>query len=300
MEDTESIEGIVALATDDLLHGGSQRHLERMETLRKRYTLGKYTWGQGRFVGKDFTPLSDGSIRIDQEFYVKARVQEIQIAKDRKRRKYSQCTPLEVELLRTLLGTLAWVAKETRADLAGKVALVQQFFPRPLIRDLLMANLIPKQALTKPQPAWGNAREFGQYLEDSKVDWWEEQPGRWIRHHHVPRITSFHPAAAPDGPDLHDLLPDRHTEIQINDTKNLLQDEWTSSSSITSLTPSPWTGKTIFKKQPQGHCLEAKLIHGGYDYEQLLKLYSQGGEITFFYDRARPLTSRSSSRRSTR
>ena len=73
--------------------------------------------------------------------------------------------------------------------------------------------------------AGGNAREFGQYLEDSKVDWWEELQDRWIRHHRVPRITSFHPAAAPDGLDLHDLLPDRHTEIQINDTKNLLQDE---------------------------------------------------------------------------
>lgn len=182
-KDSGSIDGIVALATDDLLHGGSQRHLDRMETLRKRYTLGKYTWGHGRFVGKDFTPAPDSSIRIDQEFYVKARVQEIQVNKERKRRKYSQCTPLKIEQLRTL-GTLAWVAKETRADLAGKVALVQQAFPRPMIRDIIMANTIAKEALASPQlgirvmpiplerlragvvtdAAWGNAREFGQYL----------------------------------------------------------------------------------------------------------------------------------------
>ena len=72
----------------------------------------------------------------------------------------------------------------------------------------------------------------------------------------------------------------------MDNNKNTLQDEWTSSSSITSLTASPWTGKTIFKKQSPGQHLEAKLIHGGY--EQLLKLYSQGGEITFFYDKALP------------
>ena len=242
-----------------------------------------------------------------------------------------------------------------------------------------MANTIAKEALNTPQlgirvmpiplerlhagvgtdAAWGNAREFGQYLEDSKIDWWEEQPDRWIRHHQVPRFTGFHPAAAPDGPDLHDLLPDRRDlffppsfsradspgarshavgepgsvragekrpspshrpqgqggrrlevggvsgdsarswlrgggcgrrcaggTVRLNDTKNILQDEWASSSSITSLAPSPWTGTTTFKKQPQQQCLEAKLIHGGY--EQLLKLYSQGGEITFFYDRDLP------------
>ena len=33
------------------------------------------------------------------------------------------------------------------------------------------------------------------------------------------RITSFHPACPLEGPDLHDLPPDRRTEIQINGAK---------------------------------------------------------------------------------
>lgn len=71
-----------------------------MEVLRTRYTLGKYTWGAGRFVGKSFTPLEDGSIRTDQEFYTvytTSRAQEIPLSRDRKRRRYAPCTVSEVE-----------------------------------------------------------------------------------------------------------------------------------------------------------------------------------------------------------
>ena len=120
----DDIEGIIALATDDLLHGGTDKHLSKMEELRQKYTLRKYTWITGRFVGKSFTPLEDGSLRIDQEFYTTARVQEIHLSRDRKRQRYSVCSPVEIEQLRALLGVLSWIAKETRADIAGKVALI--------------------------------------------------------------------------------------------------------------------------------------------------------------------------------
>ena len=113
------------------------------------------------------------------------------------------CSPVEIEQLRALLGVLSWIAKETRADIAGKVALVQQAFPRPMIKDIISANIIAKELLQEPElgikvmpipmarlragvitdASWGNAREFGTYLEEGTVDWWEETPTQWIRHH---------------------------------------------------------------------------------------------------------------------
>ena len=122
------VEGVIALATDDLFHGGGLRHLQQMEKLRNRYKLGKYTWKTGRFVGKDIKMEEDGALLISQEFYVESRVQKIPITRERKRRKYSLCTPVEVEQLRTLVGVLAWVAKETRCDLAGKTAICNSRF----------------------------------------------------------------------------------------------------------------------------------------------------------------------------
>ena len=146
------VEGVIALATDDLFHGGGERHLQQMEKLRGKYKLGKYTWKTGRFVGKDIKMEEDGSILISQEFYVESRVQKIPLTRERKRRKYSVCTPLEIEQLRTLVGVLAWVAKETRCDLAGKTATLQQSFPRPQVKDLIAGNQLAQEALDLLMP----------------------------------------------------------------------------------------------------------------------------------------------------
>ena len=258
-------------------------------------------------MGKSFTPLEDGSLRIDQEFYTTARVQEIHLSRDRKRQRYSVCSPVEIEQLRALLGVLSWIAKETRADIAGKVALIQQALPRPMIKDVIAANNIAKELLQEPElgikvmpipmttrlragvitdASWGNAREFGTYLEEGTVDWWEETPTQWIRHHYGARMTAFHPAAAPHGPDMHQIISQRQTELQQDGKTMVIDDDWTTSSCMKSLSTTPWKGKTTFWKQKDEELLHHKQIHSGY--EQLLKLYSQGGEITFFYDEALP------------
>ena len=301
------VEGVIALATDDLFHGGGLRHLQQMEKLRNRYKLGKYTWKTGRFVGKDIKMEEDGALLISQEFYVESRVQKIPITRERKRRKYSLCTPVEVEQLRTLVGVLAWVAKETRCDLAGKTAILQQSFPKPQVKDLLTGNQLAQEALdfkhlgirAMPIPlerlhagvitdaSWGNAKEFGTYLESTdSPDYWEELPDRWVRHHVQPRLTAFHPAASPNGPDLHEILSDRHQELRIGDQTTSLMDQWTTSDSLRTLSTTPWIGHTTFYKQDEGNVLDAKDIHAGY--EQLNKLFSQGGEIVIFYDRDLP------------
>lgn len=44
------------------------------------------------------------------------------------------------------IGALAWLAKETRPDIAGRVAILQQSFPKPRVSDLLEANAITKEA----------------------------------------------------------------------------------------------------------------------------------------------------------
>ena len=297
------IDGIIAVATDDLLHGGTERHRERMDIIRARYKLGKYTWGSGRFVGKNFAMQPDGSMVIEQAFYTETMVKQIPLSKDRKRRRYSPCTSEELEQLRALVGVLSWLSKETRCDLAGRVALLQQSFPRPQVRDLLAANQLAQEALdhkelgvhVMPIPmdrlqvgvatdaSWGNSRELGSYAEEVSQDVWEETEDEWIRVHRAPRRMAFHPAAAPGGPDLHDLLPGRATQVIGGTTYN---DSWTTADGLRVIGDEQWTGRTIFRKQPQGKELPHAEVHSGH--EQLAKLFSQGGEIVFFYDKALP------------
>ena len=161
--------------------------------------------------------------------YTQDKVQPIPVSKTRKAEKLSYCTDAEVHLMRGLLGTLSWLAKESRPDLSGRVAILQQSMPKPYVQDLLEANAVAKEALEdselgvilRPVPlehlrvgtvtdaSWGNAREGD--LESHGKDYWEEHHDKWIRHHVLPRRLLFHPGAVSDGPDLAFITEERCT-----------------------------------------------------------------------------------------
>ena len=126
-----------------------------------------------------------------------------------------------------------------------------------------------------------NGRRRARKPQQASTDWWEETQDCWIRHHVSGQCTAFHPAACQDGPDLHDLQAQRLTEVNVNNRTSTIQDSWTSSDSLRSLSSQPWTGSTTFYKQEKGQVLDTKGIHAGY--EQLNKLYS-----LIFYDQELP------------
>ena len=290
--------GIIAVATDDLLHGGDEEHLACMEQIQKKYKLGKYQFDNGKFTGKMFSTLDDGSILINQAQYTREKLLEIDLDKHRKRQRYSFCTEKELGMLRASVGALSWLAKESRPDLAGRVALLQQTFPRPRVKDLLECNSITQEARKHPESgvrimpidpknlrigvatdaSWANAKDR-EGLEKDGEDFWEEQEGFWIRHHRTSRRTLFHPGAV-EGPELHGLLPVRRT---VCDDGKIIEDLWTKSDSIKAREDSgEWTGKTYFAKQPPGQ----ELPHGEIN-EMFLKLMncsSQGGYVMMYYD----------------
>eukprot|EP00435_Cladocopium_sp_Y103_P035126 s1424_g9.t1 len=258
------LSGIISMATDDLLHGGDEEHMNRMNQLKEKYKMGKFQFDQGRFCGKNYSTQSDGSILVTQENFVNEKITTIPISPERRRQRYSKCTPDEISALRALLGSLSWLAKETRPDIAGRVALLQQSLPVPRIRDLVEANLIAAEVCKHAHSgirimpieienlrvgvisdaSWGNSQ--GQKtLEKDSPDRWEETDTQWIRHHVAPRTTTFHSAASETGPDLHDLLPVRTTVAN----GHTIQDDWTSTRGISTLNKDSWTGKTADDKR---------------------------------------------------
>ena len=51
-DDKNNLIGIIGLATDDMLHGGNEIHQQKMESLRKTYTLGNFNMGRGDLLEK--------------------------------------------------------------------------------------------------------------------------------------------------------------------------------------------------------------------------------------------------------
>ena len=172
----DSLAGLIMLATDDLIDAGNHLHHKKMQQLHEQYRFGKWEYDKGRFCGKDIGQSSDHSIKVSQEYYAVLQCKE-PLHVPRGAPADRECTPEEVRLLRTKLGTLSWLAKETRVDLAGSVALLMQCMPRPKIEDMKRCNQILKDAYlyrdihitVRPIPidqlavlvtsdaAWGNA-----------------------------------------------------------------------------------------------------------------------------------------------
>ena len=65
------LKGIRCLATDDMIHGGDEYHLSKMNQIQQqKYKLGKFKFDQGRFCGKDIIMNPDYSIDISQTVFV--------------------------------------------------------------------------------------------------------------------------------------------------------------------------------------------------------------------------------------
>ena len=109
------------MATDDLLHGGDQLHWEKMQWLNDHYRLGKFSQGDGRFVGKEIKCQTD--ILVNQPLYTEEKVKEIPISRERKEPKFTLCDKQEITQLCGPLGSLAWLREETRPDLAAAIPL---------------------------------------------------------------------------------------------------------------------------------------------------------------------------------
>ena len=300
------LEGIIGLATDDMLHGGGAQHWSNIQQIATEYKLGKNQKGSGRFTGKDIRKEADGSLQIDQAFYVKEKAEKIVIPRKRKQQRFSRRRPDEVEQLRSQLGVLSWLAKETRCDLAGRVCLLQQCFPEPKVADLIECNRIIEEAIQHAQlgikvmpipwqdlrvsvvtdAAWGNSKDQI-WIETSEEDFWEETPTEWIRHHRMPRRTTFHPGAAQGGPDLHDIVPARVTEYYLDQAgtgirPRVAEDDWTDDKGIRVLHEDSWLGRTRFRKSSSEEPGATK-IHSSL--QQLQNLSSQGGQIILYHDK---------------
>jgi hypothetical protein len=139
------LDGIIMVATDDLVSGGGQRHQNLMEQLRSKYKFGKWEYDSGRFCGKDIQQRKDGTIHLSQQYYAEQKCHD-RIVIPKGADNDTPCNTEQVRQLREKVGALSWLSKETRADLASSVSLLMQAFPCPVIGDLKTCNKILKEA----------------------------------------------------------------------------------------------------------------------------------------------------------
>ena len=90
----------------------------------------------------------NGNITVNQAHYVEKKVHAVRLKtlKPKLVQGKALLSPSEVGSMREVIGALAWLSKETRPDLSGRVALVQQCFPNPTLEDAINTNKIVEDA----------------------------------------------------------------------------------------------------------------------------------------------------------
>ena len=117
---------------------------EVMQRLLDRFKIGRVETDKFRFCGREYTQHPDGTIEINCRDFTRA-IKPIEIRKDEKGT--TPVPPAQRTTLRSVIGSLAWVARATRPDLAYPVNALQQRVTTATVETLREANRVVALAL---------------------------------------------------------------------------------------------------------------------------------------------------------
>ena len=161
--------GLLCTHVDDLFITGNGEEFEaNLETLKNKVYL-SVTIGEFRYCGKRVRQdLVTYEIKIGQSEAIEA-MDFIHIEPYRRKKMEAPLNPEEISGLRSGVGSLGWVARQTRADLAVHASLGAQAMSGPRIKHIVEVNKAIKMAkddkdfeLTfSPDVSWEDGIIFG-------------------------------------------------------------------------------------------------------------------------------------------
>ena len=96
--------------------------------------------GRSCFGGRHFTQLLDRSFRVCMTRFRRERLRPISPPRGRFSDRSAEASEAEVKALRTVAGSLSWIARQCRPDEAGTASTLQGSVSRAVIKDLSDAN----------------------------------------------------------------------------------------------------------------------------------------------------------------
>ena len=134
--------GMLVLHVDDACYAGEGPIFEKaMKYVRSKFTIGKEEFGEFDFLGRHVIQRNDYTIEIDQHTYIDC-LQSVAVSKERRTNPKATLTPKELHDYRSIVGQLAWPARETMPMLSYSVSDLQQRVSQATVHDLVHANNI--------------------------------------------------------------------------------------------------------------------------------------------------------------
>ena len=138
------LRGYIATHVDDVLWNSDKVVDEVMQRVQERFTFGSTDEGPFRYCGRNIEDKGD-YIQISSPETLE-KVKPIHIARARERQIADAATPEEQSQMRGVLGSLGWIARLCRPELAYKTSALQGRQSSPTLGDLLETNKLLQAA----------------------------------------------------------------------------------------------------------------------------------------------------------
>ncbi|CAE7496741.1 TY4B-J, partial [Symbiodinium sp. CCMP2456] len=135
------LQGIVIAHVDDLLWSGSEAMDKVMDEIIKEFKFGALEFGDKfDYCGRTVEQGKDGiTITVPNNA---AKLRPIHLGAERRRQKDHYVTEQERAQLRSIVGSLNWLVRVCRVDIAYEVHRLQAVMQKAMVEDLIMCNQI--------------------------------------------------------------------------------------------------------------------------------------------------------------
>ena len=108
--------GILGMANSDIAGGGDEVCEQAISELKRRFTFVRWEVEQGIFDGREVVQAADGSMRVGQPVFLKK--SGFRLSRKIRKEHSGDANETERASMRSVLGTLGYLARESRPDLS--------------------------------------------------------------------------------------------------------------------------------------------------------------------------------------
>ena len=160
------VAGILGTHVDDILWAGNAAMDAAMDEVQKNFRFGKIEGKEFKFCGRTIKQTEHG-IEVTSP-NVMDRVKPIFIESARRARRAEPATDYEISQLRSVLGSVSWLARTCRPDLCYECNRLQTVQAKARIQDLIETNRLLDYAVkTRSRGIFYSAN--GPKLDDSMI-----------------------------------------------------------------------------------------------------------------------------------
>ena len=138
--------GLVLLDVDDFLQGGNKRHESLMEQLRQRFKFGKWReiyGASGEYLGRTVSQKEDFEINISMRRYIEEKLSSVILPREKVKDEARPLDENETTLVRGAGGSLLWVGREARPDVAASCAMTMTWGKGgPTVQNIKFCNKV--------------------------------------------------------------------------------------------------------------------------------------------------------------